>query len=435
MLPPRCIQPPCRNIEVRSVDQKGSGIGGGRSWPALYSRGTTPQAVMNDCSAPSEALAQLEEERQHVQRDQRDRDDPRALRRLPASSPIGSMIQSSLATAAVIDSQATIPGPRTMAPDPETIEVCDSLYVSPHGDDVLLSCAARLLSEASRGLRVTVVTMFAAAGGKAYFAVDAALDRLGVRRLCLDLPEASRRHGSYSAFEALTDHGHPDDVGVVGVAAEALHDMGHRSRARQIYIPLGVGGHVDHRLCHEASLRAFESGDGRNVYLYEDRPEAFVRGAVRMRLGHVGAQLPPGAVRAAEDTGLAAFLLRYHVGPSLRGDLKGWGERARGARVAARLWREARSWKPGKGWGPRLQPLVHSADPASVDEVKALVSESASSARAGERMAILAARYARRLGASDHAERLWLLLPDHAGSGRSSSAFQRSGSWSQSVLR
>ena len=318
---------------------------------------------------------------------------------------------------------------------PETIEGCDSLYVSPHGDDVLLSCAARLLSDVAQGLRVTVATVFAAAGGKAYFAADAAFDRLGVRRLRLELPEASRRQDSYAAFEALTDHGHPDDAGVLDVAAETLADLGHRSRARQIYIPLGVGSHVDHRLANEASLRAFESGDGRNVYLYEDRPEAFVRGAVRMRLGHVGAQLPPGAVRAAEDTSLAAFLLRYHVGPSLRGELKSWGERARGARVAARQWREARSWKPAKGWGPRLQPLVHPAEATMLYEVRGLVFEAAASARAAERMAVLSDRYARRLGGSEHAERLWLLLPDHAGSGRPSSAFQRSGSWSQSVLR
>src|SRR5688572_6520817 len=256
-----------------------------------------------------------------------------------------------------------------MAPDPETTDACDSLYVSPHGDDVLLSCAARLLSEISRGLRVTVVTVFAAAGGKAYFAADAALDRLGVRRIRLDLPEATRRHGTYAALEDITDNSHPDDVGAMGVAGERLADLGPPSRARQIYLPLGVGGHVDRRLCSEASLRAFESGEGRNVFLYEDRPEAFVRGAVRMRLGQVGAQLPPGAFRAAEDTSLAAFLLRFHVGPSLRGDLKSWGERARGARVAARLWRESRSWRPGKGWGPRLQPLIHAAEPSMVAEV------------------------------------------------------------------
>jgi LmbE family N-acetylglucosaminyl deacetylase len=322
-----------------------------------------------------------------------------------------------------------------MTRDPAASDVSDSLYVSPHGDDVLLSCAARLLSELAEGLRVTVVTVFGAGGGPRHAANEAAFDRLGVRRITLGLPEASARQASYAAFESLTGRSHPDDAGVTGTAAEALADLGHRSRARQVYVPLGVGAHVDHRLCHEAALRCFESGDGRNVFLYEDRPEAFVRGAVRMRLGHLGARLPPGAVRAADDTSLAAFLLRFHVGPSLRGDLKGWGERARGARVAARLWREARSWRPGKGLGPRLQPVIHPADSDALPAVRALVSESAASARAGERMAILASRYGRRLGAADHAERLWLLLPDHAGSGTSSSAFHRSGSWSQSVLR
>lgn len=321
-----------------------------------------------------------------------------------------------------------------MARDLAAIDGCDSLYVSPHGDDVLLSCAARLLSELERGLSVTVVTVFGA-GGSRHAAADAAFDRLGVRRLGLGLPEASSRQSSYTAFEALTAPSHPDDDRVAGVAAEALAHLGHHSCARQVYVPLGVGGHVDHRLCHEAGLRSFESGDGRNVFLYEDRPEAFVRGAVRMRLGHLGARLPPGAVRAADDTSLAAFLLRFHVGPSLRGDLKGWGARARGARVAARLWREARWWRPGKGFGPRLHPIIHPADATALPAVRALVAESAASARAGMRMAVLASRYARRLGASDHAERLWLLLPGHEGSGTSSSAFHRSGSWSHNVLR
>jgi LmbE family N-acetylglucosaminyl deacetylase len=319
-----------------------------------------------------------------------------------------------------------------MSRDLAALDGCDSLYVSPHGDDVLLSCASRLLSELERGLRVAVVTVF---GGPRHAAADAAFDRLGVRRFGLGLPEAPGRHASYAAFENLTAPSHPDDDGVTVAAADALADVGHRARARQVYIPLGVGGHVDHRLSTEAALRCFDSGEGRNVFLYEDRPEAFVRGAVRMRLGHLGAQLPPGAARAADDTSLAAFLLRFHVGPTLRGDLKGWGERARGARVAARSWREARSWRPGKGFGPRLHPVIHPAEAAALPAVRALVAESAASPRAAERMAALASRYARRLGATGHAERLWLLLPGQEGSGSSSSAFHRSGSWSHNVLR
>lgn len=320
-----------------------------------------------------------------------------------------------------------------MTRDLSALDGCDSLYVSPHGDDVLLSCPARLLAERSEGLRIGIVTVFGGAARRA--PAEAVFERLGLRHLPLGLPEAAERQASYAAFEALTAPLHPDDEGIVGVAAEALTDIGHRLRARQVYVPLGVGGHVDHRLCHEAALRSLEGGEGRNVFLYEDRPEAFVRGAVRMRLGHLGARLPPGAARAADDTSLAGFLLRFHVGPSLRGDLKGWGERARGARVAARLWREARSWRPGKGFGPRLQPLIHVPDAAALPAVRALVAESAASKAAGERMALLASRYARRLGAAEQAERLWLLLPGQAGSGRSSSAFHRSGSWSHSVFK
>ena len=77
MFPPRCIHPPWRNIEVRSVDQNGSGIGGGRSCVVEYSRGTTPQAWMNDCSARLGRLGKLDEEGQHVQRDQGERHDGR----------------------------------------------------------------------------------------------------------------------------------------------------------------------------------------------------------------------------------------------------------------------------------------------------------------------------------------------------------------------
>src|SRR5262245_4351300 len=54
MFPPRCAHPPWRNIDVKSVVQKGSGIAGGRSRPAEYSRGTTPHAWTKDSRAPAE---------------------------------------------------------------------------------------------------------------------------------------------------------------------------------------------------------------------------------------------------------------------------------------------------------------------------------------------------------------------------------------------
>ena len=145
--------------------------------------------------------------------------------------------------------------------------------------------------------------------------------------LALGLPDARRRSDYYSSFQALVEGRRDDDDGWVKQIAQALGEIAHRSKASQVYVPLGVGSHIDHRLSHEASLRALQSGDGRNVFLYEERPEAFVRGAVRVRLGQVGARLPPAAVHAADRARLAPFVWRFHLAPTLRGDLKGWPER------------------------------------------------------------------------------------------------------------
>ena len=287
------------------------------------------------------------------------------------------------------------------------LDECDSLYVAPHVDDVPLSCASRLLSEVDAGLAVTVVTVF----GDPQAPAHPALARRRVREVSLGLPAAAARDASYAGLQSLAGEPLPGDDAWVGEAASALADARHRMRARHVYVPLGVGGHIDHRLTHEAALRAFESGEGRNVFLYEERPEAFVRGAVRMRLGHIGARLPAGAAEAADDTSLAAFLFAYHLPSSLRGELSGWGERARGIRGAARNWRGARSWHPAKGLGPRLHPLLHETPDGALDAVLELVREAAASPRAADRMGALATRYARRLGARGHAERLWLLLP------------------------
>src|SRR4029453_15144636 len=53
MLPPKCLQPPWRNNDVKSVIQNGSGMSGGRSCRAEYSCGTTPHAWMKLLSAAS----------------------------------------------------------------------------------------------------------------------------------------------------------------------------------------------------------------------------------------------------------------------------------------------------------------------------------------------------------------------------------------------
>lgn len=310
--------------------------------------------------------------------------------------------------------------PRVPQGDPPgrpSIEPCDSLYLSPHLDDVALSCAARLLAERGRGERILMVTVFgsghvgrAEADGRAA-AAAARLRDLGIQHCALGLPEARSRNPGYSSLGALAAGWDATDQACLTQAVRFLSDLGPRSKARQVYIPLAVGGHVDHRLSCQAGRAVFESGHGRNVFLYEERPEALVRGAVRMRLGQLGARLPPAAANAAARTSLARFLFRFHVGPAFRGDLGGVAGRLRATGMAARQWRLGRAWRPLKALGPRLQPVVDEAPADALSAIRKL-------AAAGARLEALATRYAKQLGTRGHAERYWLLLPSREGDAR-----------------
>jgi hypothetical protein len=282
-------------------------------------------------------------------------------------------------------------------------EPADSLYVAPSQDDILMSLAARLVADQAEGRRVVLVGLFDEPGlatREADAAIDAVLGGTPPTRVRLGLPLDS-----------------PD---VVLLAAEALSDLRYRTRAGDLYMPLGVGGDLGRRVAHEAALHAYGSGEGRNVFLYEERPEAVVPGAVRMRLAQIGAWLPPGAAHAAEAAGLPSFLLSFHVPSSLRGEMRTWAERLRSTGEATRQWREARAWHPLKGLGPRLQPVVHvptETQLEAVGGVVAAVMPGSTRSRPRARFGSLARNYARRLGGATHAERLWLLLPTRAGTG------------------
>ena len=93
MLPPRCSSPPCMNIAVNSVSQVGV-VGAGQPWRAdllarvgdlvrdrpRSRRGCRSSAWLSGLAERQPALLP-EEVGEHVQRDQRDRDDREAQRR------------------------------------------------------------------------------------------------------------------------------------------------------------------------------------------------------------------------------------------------------------------------------------------------------------------------------------------------------------------
>jgi len=301
--------------------------------------------------------------------------------------------------------------------DPDVLERYESLFIAPHGDDVALGCPARVLGEVERGRRVLVLALFEPVGTDTPAA--RAARELGADYVAAGLPAAPDRRTRRAPASAHTE-ARPGDEEFVLEAARLLTEIGPRTQAVHVFAPLGLGASVDHRLTYEAAVRAFATEAGRNLFLYEERPEAFVPGAVRTRLALLGTRLPPGAVKAAEPAGLLRHLWGTSEPDRLRGTSRGMGARL-SALVAARgRFHLARPWNPSRAYGPRLQPIVHLGDAESRARAEAIVElllprDGKGRPRAAKRFNAHAAAAAKKLGGVYHAERFWLFLPSGDG--------------------
>jgi hypothetical protein len=303
------------------------------------------------------------------------------------------------------------------------VGVYDALYVSPHEDEVLVSCPGRLLSERAQSLKVLVVTPFARPRQPGEDGADP-FAKLGCDELRLGLPAARERNSFYNSYTRTTFDRHLGDDSVQDELMKLLEDLATSTRARHIYLPLGTDGHVDHRLCHDAGLRALHEVSGRNVFLYEERPQALLPGAIRMRLGTLGARLPPAAADVRDNASMTRVAWSFNLAPFVAAERLGLVERARATRRMAARYRLARTWNPGRAFGLRLQPVLEAMDAAEFDGLLGVLqsADPRIAARFGsrERLAREASRYARKIAGRAYLERYWLLLPSRDEGGLSS---------------
>ena len=301
--------------------------------------------------------------------------------------------------------------------NPQWLGRYDSLFVSPHGEDVALGCPARLLSEAASGRRALVLALFEPAGVET--TASHVARELGAQYAAAGIPSA-RERGSPILVPFGGDPRGDADQEAARQAARLLTDIGPKVQPLHVYAPLGLGRSLDHLIAYEAAVRAFASEAGRNLFLYEERPEAFVPGAVRTRLALLGARLPPGAAKLADQTSVVRHLWRVGEPESLRGEAIPLG-----ARLASRLetWRRHRiaaPWNPLRALGPRLHPVVHVADEEARSRAQAVAEallprDRKGRPRSAQRFNMRATALGKTLGGVYHAERLWLFLPAHDG--------------------
>lgn len=201
------------------------------------------------------------------------------------------------------------------------------LWVSPHLDDAVLSCAGHLLRARTAGFRVVVATVFST--GSPEHAVRreedrATLSAIGAEVVHLGFPDGPWRPGLELSYRSLVLESGVDPA----LAADVGHAVDALVRALQpseTCLPLGVGGHIDHRTVFEA-----HSAITGTLAFYEDRPYAFAEIFIRLRLHETGA--------AALDSDLEApVTAAFDTWPHLRTYVSGRQERALAIQAHARL--------------------------------------------------------------------------------------------------
>lgn len=238
-------------------------------------------------------------------------------------------------------------------PGPPLEKEVDVLVLSPHLDDAVFSCGASLVEWSAAGRRVLVATPFAGSppGGVSPFAQElhdlwglsdaeevlatrraedaAALKSLGLVWRHGHLLDAVYRSGEdagwlYPNLEALSGRGSDDPA-----ERELFRFLRSLPPAQKILSPLGVGGHVDHRLVNRVSRACFR----RRLTFYEDFPYATsARSRVKAHpwLTSKSGHLWKKRVRSVKPRAVAAKLRAAEMyGSQLVGELADGGMRER----------------------------------------------------------------------------------------------------------
>jgi LmbE family N-acetylglucosaminyl deacetylase len=186
--------------------------------------------------------------------------------------------------------------------DKKPMKSYDHIFLSPHFDDAVLSCGGTIHQYVRLGVSVLVVNVCSAAPDgdeplsdlARYFhegmghpdrLVEArrAEDEIAIARLGADVMELRWKDCIYrgqprDGFWYYTDvhqvfsSVHPEEEKLAYHLATAINELAGDHAGATIYIPLGVGGHVDHQIAYKAGWILDKIG--RYITFYEDYPYA-----------------------------------------------------------------------------------------------------------------------------------------------------------------
>lgn len=214
------------------------------------------------------------------------------------------------------------------------------LYIAPHLDDAVCSCGGLIREQTAQGERVLVVTLFTAGAQDedslpthlralhrlwGFQSGDPFASRRAEDRAALALLGADDLHlGWQGALYRQARNGHflykglglfgtpvREDVRTLARIRRALLNLRAEHPAATFYVPLAVGGHVDHRLAHHAARHVPDP-----VRYYEDIPYVLLGRVSPMILRLLGLAARTGLTPGGGGYGRA--------GASLTQRLQGW---------------------------------------------------------------------------------------------------------------
>jgi LmbE family N-acetylglucosaminyl deacetylase len=169
---------------------------------------------------------------------------------------------------------------------PPTVDRPTTVIVSPHPDDAALSCGGRMLGTPG----VVVLNAFSRTAWWRFAIGEAERPRIQATRAMeeelvsrlsgaeirgLGLDEALLRgHAMESVFTVAPDQ---RDEEVARKVGEAVGEIAREHPLVHWYLPLGVGGHVDHRIVRDAAFAALDGVRRSHVHFYDDLPYAAKR--------------------------------------------------------------------------------------------------------------------------------------------------------------
>jgi LmbE family N-acetylglucosaminyl deacetylase len=222
-----------------------------------------------------------------------------------------------------------------------------AIFLSPHFDDIALSCGGMATHLARRGARCIGLTVFSApapddapisdymkdmhgkwvraSGGETATINElrreeerAVMRLLNLQPVWLDLHDAPyRRSAAGEHFYTSDEHlfGKVDmeeRISLVPSITEEIRRVVRESGARgrvRVFAPLGVGHHVDHQLVFWAARRL---GPRCGVLFYEDYPYAAMPSAVEARIAELGLPIEARLTPISELIGIKiAAISRY----------------------------------------------------------------------------------------------------------------------------